>query len=63
MLQAFGALTSDTIAEYCFGVSENYIEAPGYNAMVLETTETLTENMHVTVQLQWLPRLMDNLPD
>ena len=60
---AFAALTSDIIAEYCFGGSENYIEAEGFNAMVLETTDTLTENMHITVQLQWLPKLMDMLPD
>ena len=63
MKPAFAALTSDIIAEYCFGGSENYIEAPGFNAMVLETTDALTENMHVTVQLQWLPQLMDRLPD
>lgn len=28
---AFAALTSDVISEYCFGRSENYIEAPGFN--------------------------------
>jgi hypothetical protein len=60
---AFAALTSDIIADYCFGASENYIEAPGFNAVVLETTDSLTENMHITVQFQWLPRLMDSLPD
>jgi hypothetical protein len=60
---AFAALTSDIIAEYCFGGSENYIEAEGFNVMVLDTTDVLTENMHVTVQLQWLPKLMDALPD
>jgi hypothetical protein len=60
---AFAALTSDVIADYCFGSSENYIEAPGFNAMVLETTDTLTENMHITVQFQWLPQLLDRLPD
>jgi hypothetical protein len=63
MRPAFAALTSDIIADYCFGASENYIEAPGFNAMVLETTDSLTENMHVTVQFQWLPQLMDRLPD
>lgn len=31
--------------------------------MVLDTTDALTDNMHVTVQLQWLPQLMDSLPD
>ncbi|KAH7317888.1 cytochrome P450 [Rhexocercosporidium sp. MPI-PUGE-AT-0058] len=60
---AFGALTSDIIAEYCFGVSENYVEAPGFNVMVLETTDVLTDNMHVTVQLQWLPTFLNSLPD
>lgn len=60
---AFAALTSDIIGEYCFGGGENYIEAPGFNAMVLDATDALTENMHVTVQLQWLPKLMDKLPD
>jgi cytochrome P450 len=63
MRAAFAALTSDIIADYCFGASENYIEAPGFNAVVLETTDSLTENMHITVQFQWLPRLMDSLPD
>ena len=63
MRPAFAALTSDIIADYCFGASENYIEAPGFNAIVLETTDSLTENMHVTVQFQWLPQLMDRLPD
>jgi cytochrome P450 len=29
---AFAALTSDIIAEYCFGGYENYIEAPGFIA-------------------------------
>jgi cytochrome P450 len=29
---AFAALTSNIIAEYCFGGSEHYIEAPGFNA-------------------------------
>ncbi len=60
---AFGALTSDIIAEYCFGVNENYIEAPGFNVMVLETTDVLTDTMHVTVQLQWLPKFLNSLPD
>ncbi|KAG4434747.1 hypothetical protein IFR05_009773 [Cadophora sp. M221] len=60
---AFGALTSDIIAEYCFGVSENYVEAPGFNVMVLETTDVLTDTMHITVQLQWLPTLLNSLPD
>jgi hypothetical protein len=63
MRPAFAALTSDIIADYCFGASEDYIEAPGFNAMVLEATDTLTENMHVTVQFQWLPQLMDRVPD
>lgn len=63
MRAAFAALTSDIIADYCFGASENYIEAAGFNAVVLETTDSLTENMHITVQFQWLPRLMDSLPD
>ncbi len=31
--------------------------------MVLETTDALTDNMHVTVQFQWLPLLIDKLPD
>ncbi len=56
-------MTSDIIAEYCFGVSENYVEAPGFNAKVLETTNLSTDNMHVTVQLQWLPLLLDRRPD
>ena len=60
---AFGALTSDIIAEYCFGVNENYIEAPGFNVMVLETTDVLTDTMHVTVQLHWLPKFLNSLPD
>lgn len=60
---AFAALTSDIISEYCFGGSENYIEAEGFNAMVLETTDALMDNMHITVQLQWLPKLIDSLPN
>ncbi|KAL2065271.1 hypothetical protein VTL71DRAFT_2940 [Oculimacula yallundae] len=60
---AFGALTSDIIAEYCFGVSENYVEAPGFNVMVLDTTDALTDAMHVTVQWQWLPTFLNSLPD
>jgi cytochrome P450 len=60
---AFAALTSDIISEYCFGGSENYIEAEGFNAMVMETTDALMDNMHITVQLQWLPKLIDSLPD
>jgi hypothetical protein len=60
---AFSALTSDIITENCFGVSENYIEAPDFNVMVLENTDLLTYNMHVTVQWPWLPVLLNNLPD
>jgi len=60
---AFGALTSDIITEYCFGISENYIEAPGFNAMVLKATDALTDSMHITVQYQWLPQLMDCMPE
>jgi len=60
---AFAALTSDIIAEYCFGGSENYVEAEWFNIEVLEATDALTENMHITVQFQWLPALMDKLPD
>jgi hypothetical protein len=56
-------LTSDTIAEYCFGISENYIEAPDFNVMVLETTDKVTDNMHVTVRWPWLPKLLKILPD
>jgi cytochrome P450 len=60
---AFSALTSDIISQYCFGVSENYIEAPGFNAMVIEISDKLTENMHVTVHWPWLPKFLNNLPD
>jgi hypothetical protein len=60
---AFSALTSDVITEYCFGISENYIEAKDFNVLVLETTDKLTDNMHVTVQWPWLPVLLNNLPD
>jgi cytochrome P450 len=63
MKPAFGAMTSDIIAEYCFGSTENYIEAPGFNAVVVETTEALTDNTHITVQAQWLPKMLDRLPD
>jgi hypothetical protein len=31
--------------------------------VVLDATDALTNNMHVTVQLQWLPTLMDRMPD
>lgn len=60
---AFSALTSDVITEYCFGISENYIEAKDFNALVLETTDKLTDNMHITVQWPWLPVLLNKLPD
>ncbi|KAF4635478.1 hypothetical protein G7Y89_g2627 [Cudoniella acicularis] len=60
---AFSALTSDIIAEYCFGVDENYIEAPGFNAMIMEATDVLIKNMHITVQAQWLPHVLDSLPN
>jgi cytochrome P450 len=60
---AFSALTSDVITEYCFGISENYIEAKEFNAMVLETTDKLTDNMHVTVQWPRLPIWLNKLPD
>ncbi|KAH8650645.1 cytochrome P450 monooxygenase [Tricladium varicosporioides] len=59
---AFSALTSDIISEYCFGVDENYTEAENFNAMVLEATDRLTDRMHITVQVQWLPRLLEKLP-
>jgi len=60
---AFGALTSDIITEYCFGISENYIEAPDFNATVLKATDALTDSMHITVQWQWLPQLLDSMPE
>ncbi|TVY34214.1 Cytochrome P450 monooxygenase [Lachnellula subtilissima] len=63
MKPAFGAMTSDIIAEYCFGTTENYIEAPGFNAVVIESTEAMTDNIHITVQAQWLPQLLDRLPE
>ena len=31
--------------------------------MVLETVDILTGNMHITVQWQFLPQLLDSLPD
>lgn len=60
---AFSALTSDVITEYFFGISENYIEAKEFNAIVLMTTDKLTDNMHVTVQWPWLPIWVNKLPD
>ncbi|KAH6662329.1 cytochrome P450 [Halenospora varia] len=60
---AFSALTSDIISLYCFGVDENYTEAENFNAMVLEATDRLTDRMHITVQMQWLPRLVEKLPE
>lgn len=63
MRPAFGALTSDIIAEYCFGISENYIEAEGFNRVVMEATDALTDNTHITVNAQWLPKVLDALPD
>ncbi|KUJ14554.1 cytochrome P450 [Mollisia scopiformis] len=60
---AFGALTSDIIAEYCFGLPENYIEAPGFNAVVMEATDGLIENTHVMTHVQSLPKVLDMLPD
>jgi hypothetical protein len=56
-------MTGDIIAEYCFGFGENYIEAPGFNAVVVEVTDALADNMHITLQAQWLPQLLDRLPD
>jgi hypothetical protein len=47
---AFSALTSDTVSEYFFGGSENYIEGPGFNAMVNEVMGTLVDLTHITVQ-------------
>jgi len=63
MKHAFGALTSDIVSEYCFGGSENYIEAPGFNAMVNEVMDTLVDLTHITVQAQWVPKLINGLPD
>ncbi|TVY42227.1 Cytochrome P450 monooxygenase [Lachnellula occidentalis] len=63
MKPAFGAMTSDIIAEYCFGTTENYIEAPGFNAVVIETTEALTNNVHIDIAVSWLPQLLDHLPN
>ncbi|TVY18026.1 Cytochrome P450 monooxygenase sdnE [Lachnellula arida] len=63
MKPAFGAMTSDIIAEYCFGNTENYIEAPGFNAHVIESVEALTDRVHITVQAQWLPKFLDRLPE
>ncbi len=60
---AMGALTSDIISEYCFGFNDNYIEAPGFNVMILEANDTLTGLLHITVQAQWLPPLLDRLPE
>ncbi|CZR65666.1 related to trichodiene oxygenase [cytochrome P450] [Phialocephala subalpina] len=63
MRPAFGALTSDIIAEYCFGISENYIEAEGFNRVVMEATDALSNNTHITVNAQWLPKVLDMLPE
>jgi hypothetical protein len=60
---AFSALTSDIVSEYCFGGSENCIEALGFNAMVNEVMDTLVDLMHITVQVQWVPKLINSLPD
>lgn len=60
---AFGAMTSDIIADYCFGVDENYTEAPGFNAVVVTATEQLTENTHIFMQAHWLPEVLDRLPE
>jgi hypothetical protein len=60
---AFSALTSDIVSEYCFGGSENYIEAPGFNSMVNEVMDTLVDLTHITVQAQWVPKLINGLPE
>ena len=60
----FAALTSDIITECCLGGKQRIIsKSKGFKAMVMETTDALTENMLITVQLQWLLQLMDSLPD
>lgn len=60
---AFGALTSDIITEYCFGINEDNITAPGFNAIVLEATDRLTDRTHIVVHAQWLPKLLNKLPE
>jgi len=60
---AFSALTSDIVSEYCFGGSENYIKAPGFNAVVNDVMDSLVVLTHITVQAQWVPRVLNSLPD
>jgi hypothetical protein len=45
-----------------FGISEDFIEAAGFNAIVMEAANAQAEKVHITVNAQWLPKLLDMFP-
>ncbi|EHL02834.1 putative Trichodiene oxygenase [Glarea lozoyensis 74030] len=44
---AFAALTSDIVTQFCFMMQSDYIEADGFNVMVLKAGEGATDALHV----------------
>jgi hypothetical protein len=60
---AFAALTSDIVTQFCFMMQSDYIEAEGFNVMVLKASEGATDALHVVLQFPWLVSLLKLLPD
>jgi hypothetical protein len=57
------ALTMDTITEYCYGSSYNYISEPDFKLEWKESMATLFEGAALRRALPWLTGFLQKFPD
>ncbi|RDW75998.1 cytochrome P450-1 [Coleophoma crateriformis] len=58
----FSAFTNDLIAEYAFGLSYNWLEAPEFNKSFFEMITSFHEVGALAVQFNWVMPLINSLP-
>jgi len=62
LLPVFSAFTNDLIAEYAFGISYNWLEAPEFNKSFFHFITSFHEAGALAVQFNWVMPLINSLP-
>ena len=59
----WGCFSSDTIVEYCFDQSYQFIDSPNFRAFFVDAWNNLMNGVHVVTQFPWILSVMNCLPD
>ena len=59
----WGCLSSDTIVEYCFDRSYQFIELSDFRAHFIDAMNDLLNGIHAVTQFPWILPMVNCLPD